>query len=153
GSLDKKLQIIVQELSEIRDKYADERRTEISLREDLDIEDADLIPVEDVIITITSRGYVKRMNVDMYRVQNRSGKGISGQKMTEDDFISQVLYTSSHDTLLFFTSFGKVYKLRAFQIPPGGRASRGLPIVNLLNFEEGEKLAAVVNISPEETEQ
>ena len=68
-------------------------------------------------------------------------------------FISQVLYTSSHDTLLFFTSFGKVYKLRAFQIPPGGRASRGLPIVNLLNFEEGEKLAAVVNISPEETEQ
>jgi len=153
GSLDKKLQIIVQELSEIRDKYADERRTEISLSEDLDIEDADLIPVEDVIITITSRGYVKRMNVDMYRVQNRGGKGISGQKMTEDDFISQVLYTSSHDTLLFFTSFGKVYKLRAFQIPPGGRASRGLPIVNLLNFEEGEKLAAVVNISPEETEQ
>lgn len=153
GSLDKKLQIIVQELTELRDRFGDERKTEISLSEDLDIEDADLIPVEDVIITITSRGYVKRMNVDMYRAQNRGGKGISGTKMAEDDFISQVLYTSSHDTLLFFTSFGKVYKMRGFQIPPGSRASRGLPIVNLLNFEEGEKLAAVVNITPEEKEQ
>lgn len=153
GSLDKKLQIIVSELVDIRDRFADERRSEISLSEDLDIEDADLIPVEDVIITITNRGYVKRMNVDTYRVQNRGGKGVTGTKMAEDDFVNKVLYTSSHDTLLFFTSFGKVYKLRAFQIPYASRVSRGLPIVNLLNFEEGEKLAAVLNITTEEKKQ
>ncbi len=115
-----------------------------------DIEDADLIPVEDVIITMTNRGYVKRMNVDTYRVQNRGGKGVTGTKMAEDDFVNRVLYTSSHDTLLFFSSFGKVYKLKAFQIPYGSRAARGLPIVNLLNFEEEEKLAAVLNITSEE---
>lgn len=149
-SKDKKLQIIVQELNEIRERFGDERRTEISLSEDLDIEDADLIPVEDVIITITNKGYVKRMSVDNYRAQNRGGKGIIGTKTNDDDYVDRVLFTSSHDTLLFFSTFGKVYRLRAFQIPYSSRMSKGLPIVNLLNFEDKEDLAAVINVNYEE---
>lgn len=147
---DKKLQIVVRELAEIRTLYGDERKSVINLNEDLDIEDEDLIPVEDVIITITNRGYVKRMSVDTYKPQNRGGKGITATKMAEDDFVEEIIYTSSHDTLLFFTNFGKVYRLRAFQIPYASRIAKGLPIVNLLNFEENERLAAVVNVSSEE---
>jgi DNA gyrase subunit A len=87
------------------------------------------------------------MTVDTYRAQNRGGKGITGTKMTEEDFVERILYTSSHDTLLFFSNFGKVYRLRAFQVPYSSRSAKGLPIVNLLNFEENEKLAAVININ------
>lgn len=145
-SHERKLQIIVAELNEIRDKFGDNRRSEITLSDELEIEDEDLIPVEDVIITITSKGYVKRMNVDSYRVQNRGGKGVTGAKMTEDDFIERVIFSSSHETLLFFSNFGKIYKLRAFQIPYSSRIAKGLPIVNLLNFEENERLTAVLNI-------
>jgi len=150
ASHEKKLQIILNELIDIRDRFGDERRTELSLSDDLDIEDEDLIPEEDVIITITNRGYVKRMSIDNYKAQNRGGKGVTGANVLEDDFIEKVLYTSSHDTLLFFTNFGKVYRLRAFQIPFSTRTARGLPIVNLLNFEENEKLAAVINIKKNE---
>lgn len=150
GSHDRKLGIILNELKDIRDRFGDERKSELSLSDDLDIEDEDLIPEEDVIITVTNRGYVKRMTVDTYRAQNRGGKGVTGAKMVEDDFIERILYTSSHDTLLFFTNFGKVYRLKAFQIPYSTRTARGLPIVNLLNFEENEKLAAVVNVNKDE---
>ncbi len=150
NSHDKKLGIVLTELKDILDRFGDERKSELSLSDDLDIEDEDLIPEEDVIITVTNRGYVKRMTVDTYRPQNRGGKGISGAKMVEDDFIERILYTSSHDTLLFFSNFGKVYRLKAFQIPYSTRAARGLPIVNLLSFEENEKLAAVVNITKED---
>ncbi|MGI6710183.1 MAG: DNA gyrase subunit A [Bacilli bacterium] len=143
---DKKLKIIVSELIEIKEKYGDERRSEISLSDELEIEDEDLIPEEDVIITVTNRGYVKRMTVDTYRVQRKGGQGVTGAKMVEDDFVERVLYTSTHDTLLFFSNLGKVYKLRAFQIPIFSRTAKGLPIVNLLEFEEGEELATVVNI-------
>lgn len=145
-SHEKKLEIIVKDFKEIKEKYGDPRRTEIALSEELDIEDEDLIPVEDVIITITRKGYVKRMTVDTYRAQNRGGKGITGAKMVDDDFIERVIYTSSHDTLLFFSNFGKIFKLRAFQIPYASRTAKGLPIVNLINLSEGEKLAAVLNI-------
>ena len=145
----RKLDIIIKELTEIKEKFGDKRRTEINANDDLDIEDADLIPVEDVIITVTKKGYVKRLTVDTYRAQNRGGKGITGAKLADDDFIEKVLFTSSHDNLLFFSSLGKVYKLRAFQIPVSGRNAKGLPIVNLLNFEEGEKLATVLNVDPE----
>lgn len=153
ASQDKKNSIIVSELIEIKEKYSDPRRTEITLSEELDIEDEDLIPVEDVIITITKRGYVKRMTVDTYRAQNRGGKGITGARMVDEDFIERVLYTSSHDTLLFFSNLGKVYKLRAFQIPYASRIAKGLPIVNLLNFSEGEKLAAVLNVNEKEEKE
>lgn len=147
-SHERKLRIIVNELQDIRDRFGDERRTEINLNDELDIEDEDLIPVEDVIITITSKGYVKRMSVDAYKVQNRGGKGVIGAKMSDDDIVERVLFASSHDTLLFFSTFGKIYKLRAFQIPYSSRTAKGLPIVNLLNFEENEKLTAVLNVEP-----
>ena len=149
-SQERKLQIIVSELEDIRDRFGDDRKSEISLSDDLQIEDEDLIPVEDVIITITNRGYVKRMTVDTYRAQNRGGKGVTGTRMLEDDFVESILYTSSHDTLLFFSNFGKVYRLKAFQVPYFSRIARGLPIVNLLNFEENEKLATVLNVNKEE---
>ena len=142
-----KYEIIINELKDIRDRFGDARKTEISLSDDLEIEDADLIPEEDVIITVTNRGYVKRMSVDTYRAQNRGGKGIIGAKMSDDDYIDRVLFASTHDNLLFFSSFGKVYKLRAFQIPTSSRTAKGLPIVNLLNFDEGEKLATVLNVN------
>lgn len=149
----KKLDIIIAELTEIKAKFGDERKSEITLSDDLDIEDADLIPVEDVIITITNRGYVKRMSVDSYRVQNRGGKGVTGTKMVEEDFVDTVLYTSTHDTLLFFTNFGKVYRIKAFQIPYASRTAKGLPIINLLNFDDNEKLAAVLNVNDEVDEE
>ena len=149
----KKLDLIVSELEEIKNKYTDERKTEISLSDDLVIEDADLIPVEDVIITVTNKGYVKRLTVDTYRAQNRGGKGIIGAKLTDDDYVERVLFTSTHDNLLFFSTLGKVYKLRAFQIPYLSRTAKGLPIVNLLKFEENERLATVLNVSPDMSEE
>lgn len=148
----KKLAIIVSELSEIQKKYGDERLSEIDMSEDLDVEDEKLIPEEDVIITITNKGYIKRMNVDVYRVQKRGGKGITGAKMQTDDFIERTLYTSSHDNLLFFTNNGKVYLLKAYQIPSTSKAAKGLPIVNLLKFEAEEELAAVINVKSLEEE-
>ncbi len=153
SSHQRKLDIIVGELTEIKEKFGDDRKTEISLSDELEIEDEDLIPVEDVIITITNKGYVKRMTVDTYRAQNRGGKGITGAKMVDEDFIEKVLYTSSHDTLLFFSNLGKIYKLRAYQIPYASRTAKGLPIVNLLNFDENEKLAAVLNVNEKEDKE
>ena len=141
---EKLMQVIVSELTEVQRKYGDE--TDFDLSEDLEVEDADLIPEEDVIITITNRGYIKRMTVDTYRAQRRGGKGITGSKMQEDDFIEKVIYTSTHDNLLFFTNFGKVYLLKAYQIPGASRISKGLPLINLLKFEAEEKLAAVINV-------
>ena len=151
-STDRKEKIVAQELTEVKNKFGDKRRTEIGLSDELDIEDEDLIPVEDVIITVTNKGYVKRLTTDTYRVQNRGGKGISGAKMSDDDFVEKVIYTSSHDTLLFFTSLGMVYKLRAFQIPTYSRLAKGLPIVNLLNLDPNEKLAAVLCVREKEPE-
>ena len=142
----KKMKVIVDELTEVQRRYGDERKSEIDLSEDLEVEDEDLIPVEDVIITKTNKGYIKRMTVDTYRVQRRGGKGITGAKMKEDDFVEKVMFTSTHDTLLFFSNFGKVYALKAFQIPLATRTSKGLPIVNLLKFEEGESLATLINV-------
>ena len=141
----RKMQIIVQELQEVKNKYSDKRRSEIDTSSETEVNDADLINVEDVIVTITNKGYIKRMNIGTYRAQRRGGKGITGTKMQGDDFVERLLFTSSHDNLLFFTNFGKVYIMKAFQIPPASRISKGLPLVNLLPFEENEKLAAVIN--------
>lgn len=143
---ERKMQIIVNELKEIQRKYGDKRMSELDFSSDLDVNDEDLIPVEDVIITITNKGYIKRMRVDGYRAQKRGGKGITGTKMQGDDFVERVIFTSSHDNLLFFTNLGKVYTLKAFQIPAASRISKGLPLVNILPFEEGERLATVINI-------
>ena len=149
----RKLDIIIEELNDIKERFNEARKTEISLSDDLVIEDADLIPVEDVIITVTNKGYVKRMTVDTYKAQNRGGKGITGAKLADDDFVERVLFTSTHDDLLFFSSLGKVFKLKAFQIPYTSRTAKGLPIVNLLNFEENERIATVMNINMEEQKE
>lgn len=145
----KKMMILANELTEIQTKYGTDRMSvlDISNSCDLDINDEDLIPVEDVIITITNRGYIKRMNVDTYRLQRRGGKGKAGARIVDDDFAERVLFTSTHDYMLFFTNFGKVYILKAYQIPAASRIAKGLPIVNLLSFDQDEKLAAVINIS------
>jgi len=149
---DKKYELIKEQLLDIKDRFGDERRSEISLSIDLDIEDEDLIPVEDVIITITSSGYCKRMNTEVYKTQNRGGKGMKGIKTNEDDVVEHLINTSTHDFILFFTTKGRVYKMKGYKVPNYGRSSKGLPIVNLLNLDEGEDLAAVAKISDFDSE-
>ncbi len=146
NSRERQNEIVKDELIEVRDKYGDERRTEINYRDSLSIEDEDLIPVEDVIITITNKGYIKRINADTYKAQNRGGKGLTGQKTYEDDFVEHILYTSTHDTITFFTNVGKVYRMKGYQAPVGGRTAKGLPLVNVLQFGEDETLATVLRI-------
>lgn len=146
ASEERKYEIISEQLREIKQRFGDERRSEISLSLDLDIEDEDLIPVEDVIITITSSGYCKRMNTEIYKTQNRGGKGMKGMKTNEDDVVEHIINTSTHDFILFFTNTGRVYKMKGYKIPSSSRQSKGLPIVNLLNLDEGEELAAVAKI-------
>lgn len=148
----KKLEIIIEQLKDIKARFSDPRRSEISLSIDLDIEDEDLIPVEDIIITITSSGYCKRMNTDVYKSQNRGGKGMTGIKTNEDDVVEHIINSSTHDFILFFTTKGRVYKMKGYKIPNYGRVSKGLPIVNLLNLDEGEYLAAVAKIDDFESD-
>mgnify|MGYP002283135519 CR=1 FL=1 len=145
---DKKFEIIIDQLEQIRDRFGDERRSEISLSIDLDIEDEDLIPVEDVIITITSSGYTKRMNTEVYKTQNRGGKGMTGIKTNEDDVVEHIINTSTHDFILFFTNKGRVYKIKGYQIPEGSRQSKGLPIVNLLDFDSDDNYANQILKNP-----
>ncbi|HOP57056.1 MAG TPA: DNA gyrase subunit A [Bacillota bacterium] len=146
--VDKELQheILVSEAEDVKNKYGDARRTEIDLSGDYDIEDEDLIPIEDVIVAVTTNGYVKRMNVAVYKSQNRGGRGKTGMKINEDDVIDSIISTSTHDYLLFFTNLGRVYKIKGYRIPNYGRNSKGLPIVNLLNLTDGEGLAAVMSV-------
>lgn len=139
------LNIISEELNEIKEKYGDERRTEI-IADDLDILDEDLIPQEEVVITITHTGYIKRLPVTTYRSQHRGGKGVVGMGMKEDDFVQHLFVTNSHHYLLFFTNTGKVYRLKAYQIPELNRTARGTPIINLIHIESGEFVTAVIPI-------
>ncbi len=139
------LNIIKEELEEIKNKYNDERRTKISLKEDeIDIED--LIEEEEVFITLTHMGYIKRVPETTYRSQKRGGRGISGLSTREEDFVEDIFITSTHSYLLFFTSFGKVYRLKAYEIPEAKRQARGINIVNLLYLEPNEKVTAVIPI-------
>ena len=153
ASHDRKIEIIRQELLEIKANYANPRMSEINLHEDLSIENEDLIPVEDVIITVTNNGYIKRMNVDHYKTQNRGGVGMSGIKVHEDDYVEHIRLTSTHDYHLFFTNKGRVYKIKGYKIPEGSRQSKGLPIVNLLEFQKNETLASFCNVKDFETDQ
>ena len=152
GNEDKKFEMIKEQLLDIKDRFSDERRSEISLSIDLDIEDEDLIPVEDIMITITASGYCKRMNTDIYKSQNRGGKGMTGIKTNEDDVVEHIINSSTHDFILFFTNLGRVYKMKGYKIPNFGRASKGIPIVNLLNLDDGETLAAVAKIDDFDSE-
>lgn len=138
--------IVVDELLEIKNKYGDERKSTLNLYDDLSIENEDLIPVEDVIITVTSKGYIKRMKVDNYRLQNRGGVGMSGIKVHEDDYVEHIQMTSTHDYHLFFTNKGRVYKIKGYQIPEGSRTSRGTPIVNVLSLDPDETLANFTSV-------
>lgn len=146
-SKENKEEIIKNELLEIKAKYNDKRKSEMALHLDLNIENEDLIPRDDVLITITRGGYAKRMKTSEYRSQSRGGVGITGIKTKENDIVEHVISTSTHDFLLFFTNLGRVYKLKGYQIPECNRTSKGIPLVNMINFQDGEHLAAVTNIS------
>ncbi|STY44701.1 DNA gyrase subunit A [Listeria grayi] len=141
------LEIIREELEEIKIKYADKRRTEILTGDIVNIEDEDLIPEEEVAITLTKRGYIKRLPLSTYRSQRRGGRGIQGMSTHEDDFVEHLVAASSHDTLLFFTNTGKVYRAKGYEIPEYGRTAKGIPLINLLGIESQEQVNAVINVS------
>ena len=141
---EKVLNIIREELTEIKEKYNDERRTEIMMGGVDFFEDEDLIPEEQIIISLTHKGYIKRQPADTYRTQHRGGRGVQGMGTNEDDFVEHLVSTSTHDTVLFFTNKGKVYKLKGYDIPEFGRTSKGLPIINLLQIEKDEWINTVI---------
>ncbi len=142
----KKEAIIEAELLDIKNKYNDERKSEICLSADISIENEDLIPREDVVITITSKGYAKRMKQDAYKAQSRGGVGMSGIKTNENDDVAFLIPTCTHDHLLFFTNKGRVYEIKGYMIPEASRTAKGLPLVNILSFQEDEKLAAITKV-------
>jgi len=146
GSEGKKLEIIKEEIREIRDRYGDERRTKI-LNQTTDLDLEDLIEEEQVVITMTNQGYIKRMPVDTYRSQRRGGKGMIGTTTREEDFVENVFITSTHNYFLFFTNKGLVYRLKGYQIPQASRQSRGTAIVNLLQLEGDEKVSSIIPLS------
>ena len=139
------LEVVIKELEEIREKYADDRLTEISSVE-ASIEDEDLIKNEDLIITLTNTGYIKRMPVENFKTQNRGGKGIKGMSTHDDDDVLMMVNSNTHQDVLFFTNFGKVYRIRGYKIPEGSRVSKGIPVSNFLNLDEKEKVASIVSV-------
>ena len=139
------LEVVVNELKEIKEKYGDERITEISNDISM-IDDEDLIPREDVVISMTESGYIKRMSLDTFKVQNRGGVGVSGGKMNKDDVTSIITYSKTHTDLLFFSSLGKVYRIRGYKVPEYSRTSKGLPVQNLLPIESEEKILSIISI-------
>ena len=144
------MEIIKKEMLEIKDKYADDRRTTIDMTAVDYIEDESLIPVENVVVTLTNRGYIKRVPVNMYRTQHRGGVGIKGMATNEEDFVENLINVTTHDYILFFTSSGKVYRLKGYEIPEYGRQSKGLPIINLLSLDKDEYITSLLPISKDE---
>jgi len=144
---EKVLNIIREELLEIKERFNDERRTEIVVAGVESIEDEDLIPRENIVITLTHNGYIKRQPVSTYRSQKRGGRGIQGMGTNEDDFVEHLLTTSTHDTILFFTNKGKVYRAKGYEIPEYGRTAKGIPIINLLEIDRDEWVNAIIPIS------
>lgn len=141
--------IIKEELEEIKRKFSDERRTELMIGEVLSLEDEDLIEEADVLITLSNKGYIKRLNQDEFTAQRRGGRGIQGTGVKDDDFVRELVSTSTHDRLLFFTNKGRVYRLKGYEIPEYGRTAKGLPIVNLLKLDEGETIQTIINVQAE----
>ncbi|QHJ69746.1 DNA gyrase subunit A [Planococcus halotolerans] len=140
------IEIIREEMTEIKERFGDERRTEITTGGTEMFEDEDLIPREDSVLTLTHNGYIKRLPANTYRSQKRGGRGVQGMGTNEDDFVEHLLYTSTHDTILFFTNKGKVYRKKGYQIPEYGRTAKGLPLVNLLEIGKDEKVTAVIRV-------
>ncbi len=140
------LDIIKEEMLEIKDKYADERRTSIDMTAIDYIEDESLIPVEDIVVTLTNKGYVKRVNSQTYKTQNRGGVGVKGMTTNEEDFVEQLISMTTHDYLLFFTDKGKVYRIKGYEVPEYSRQSKGLPIINLLSIEKNEQVTVMLKV-------
>ncbi|GGA45772.1 DNA gyrase subunit A [Psychrobacillus lasiicapitis] len=138
------VEIIREEITEIKDRYADKRRTEIVAGGAEVLEDEDLIPVENSVLTLTNKGYIKRLPANTYKSQKRGGRGVQGMGTNEDDFVEHLLYTSTHDTILFFTNKGKVFRARGFEIPEYGRTAKGLPLINLLGVDKDEQVTAMI---------
>ncbi|MBU3571706.1 MULTISPECIES: DNA gyrase subunit A [Priestia] len=143
---EKVLEIIREELIEVKERFNDGRRTEIVSGGAEIIEDEDLIPRQDIVISLTHNGYIKRLPVSTYKSQRRGGRGIQGMNTNEDDFVEHLLTTSTHDTILFFTNKGKVYRTKGYEIPEYGRTAKGIPIINLLEVDKGEWVNAIIRV-------
>ncbi|MGO2082723.1 DNA gyrase subunit A [Vagococcus sp.] len=143
---DRVLEIISTELEEIKRKYSDARRTELLIGEVLSLEDEDLIEEEDIVVTLTNNGYIKRLPSTEFRTQNRGGRGVQGMGVHNDDFVENLVSCSTHDTLLFFTDAGKVYRAKGYEIPEYGRTAKGIPVINLLGIDSSEEVEAIINI-------
>ena len=146
-------QIIKDELDEVKRKFGDQRRTELMVGEVLSLEDEDLIEESDVLITLSNKGYIKRLDQDEFTAQKRGGRGVQGTGVKDDDFVRELVSTSTHDHLLFFTNKGRVYRLRGYEIPEYGRTAKGLPIVNLLKLDEGESIQTIINVESERSDE
>ncbi len=142
--------IIKEEMLEIKNKYADERRTSIDMTAIDYIDDESLIPEENIVITLTKKGYIKRLPVDTYKIQNRGGVGIKGMAINEEDFVEHIINSTTHNYILFFTNKAKVYRLKGYEIPEFSRQSKGLPIINLLNLEQGEYITSLLKVANDE---
>lgn len=145
-------QIIKEELDEVKRKFADKRRTELMVGEVLTLEDEDLIEETDVLITLSNKGYIKRLDQDAFTAQKRGGRGVQGTGVKDDDFVRELVSTSTHDHLLFFTNKGRVYRLKGYEIPEYGRTAKGLPVVNLLKLDEGESIQTIINVESERSD-
>ena len=150
ADINKVLAIIKEEMLEIKDKYADERRTSIDMTAIDYIDDESLIPVEDLVITLTNKGYIKRVERDTYKSQNRGGVGIKGMTTNEEDFVENILSMTTHDYIMFFTNKGKVYRMKGYEVPLFNRQSKGLPIINLLPLEKDEKVNVMLKATPKD---
>ena len=150
ASEEKVLEIIKTEMREIKEKYADERRTHIDMTAIDYIEDESLIPVENIVVTLTKKGYIKRMTSETYKTQNRGGKGIKGMTTTEDDYVEKLISMTTHDYIMFFSNKGKVYRMKGYKIPQFSRQSKGLPIINLLPLEKGEIVKTMLKVEQKE---
>ena len=146
------VQIIKEELDEVKRKFGDKRRTELMVGEVLTLEDEDLIEESDVLITLSNKGYIKRLDQDEFTAQKRGGRGIQGTGVKDDDFVRELVSTSTHDHLLFFTNKGRVYRLKGYEIPEYGRTAKGLPVVNLLKLDEGESIQTIINVESERSD-
>lgn len=145
-------QIIKEELDEVKRKFGDKRRTELMVGEVLTLEDEDLIEESDVLITLSNKGYIKRLDQDEFTAQKRGGRGVQGTGVKDDDFVRELVSTSTHDHLLFFTNKGRVYRLKGYEIPEYGRTAKGLPVVNLLKLDEGESIQTIINVESDRSD-
>ena len=146
SSRENEVEVVIKELEEIKEKFGDPRRTEIS-NVAANIDDEDLIPQEDIVVTLSRGGYVKRLSVDQFKAQHRGGRGVRGASLNENDVVELMVYTETHTDLLFFTDLGKVYRIRGYQIPEYQRTGKGIPVINLINIEKGENVKSIIAVN------